>query len=380
MLAVAVEAFVKVLPRVVRILQKVVVLLQNGVHARSRVYPLDDALRLDAAPVAPAAALGEVGAAHLGDVAVLILDDLVGADDVGVFEAHVAAQFQAVILGGRVEGEVAPVDVELAREAHLSRARFGVELVDIEVHFLAPLVVGDNELQGIGDRHGAGRMRVEIVADDRFEVADLALGVGFGDARAFAEVADGGSGHAAVSQPRQGRHAGVVPAVHGALLDELFQVPLAHDEVGDVEAGKFDLPRLGRKPQIDAHPIIEGAVIFEFEGAEGVRHALQIVADGMRVVVHGIDAPLIARAVMGNVQDAVDDGVAQVEVGRRHVDLGTQALFAVRVLALPHLAEEAQVFLDRAVPERALLPGLGERAARIFDLLGGEVAHERLAV
>ena len=223
-------------------------------------------------------------------------------------------------------------------------------------------------------------MGVEIVADDRLEVADLALGVGFGDARALTEVADGGSGHAAVAEPRQSRHAGIVPAVHGALLDELFQIPLAHDEVGDVEAGELDLPRLGRKSQIDAHPVIKGAVIFKFEGTEGVRHALQVVADGVRVVVHGIDAPLDARAVMGNVQDAVDDGVAQVEVGRRHVDLGAQALFAVRVLPFPHLAEEAQVFLDRAVPEGALLPGLGERAARIFDLLGGKIAHERLAV
>ena len=144
--------------------------------------------------------------------------------------------------------------------------------------------------------------------------------------------------------------------------------------------GELDLPRLGGKPQIDAHPVIERTVILKFESAEGVRHALQIVADGVRVVVHGIDAPLVARAVMGNVQDAVDDGVAQVEVGRRHVDLGAQALFAVRVLALPHLAEEAQVFLDRAAPKRALLPGLGERAPRIFDLLGGKIAHERLTV
>ena len=97
---------------------------------------------------------------------------------------------------------------------------------------------------------------------------------------------------------------------------------------------------------------------------------LQIVADRVRIVVHGIDAPLIPRAVMGGVQDAVDDGVAHVDVGGSHVDLRAQALFAVLVLARLHLLEELQIFLGGAAPVRAFGAGFGEGAAGVFDLLG----------
>ena len=81
-------------------------------------------------------------------------------------------------------------------------------------------------------------------------------------------------------------------------------------------------------------------MILELQRAKRVRDPLQIVADGMRIVVHGIDAPLVPRPVMGRTQNAVDDGIAQVDVGRRHVDLRAQALLAVRILARLHLTEE----------------------------------------
>ena len=54
---------------------------------------------------------------------------------------------------------------------------------------------------------------------------------------------------------------------------------------------------------------------------------------GMGQVVHGIDAPLIACPVMFGVDDAVEDGVAHIEVRAGHVDLGAKYLFAVGVLA-----------------------------------------------
>ena len=83
---------------------------------------------------------------------------------------------------------------------------------------------------------------------------------------------------------------------------------------------------------------------------------------------------------MGRVQDAVDDGVAQIDVGGSHVDLRAQALLPVLVLARPHLLEQAEVLLGGPVSIRAFDARLGQRAAGIFDLLGGKVAHERLAL
>lgn len=110
-----------------------------------------------------------------------------------------------------------------------------------------------------------------------------------------------------------------------------------------------------------------------------MRDALQIVADGVRKVVHGIDAPRIARAVMRRVQDAVDDGIAHIQIGRTHVDLGSQAFFAVGVFSLSHFRKEAQIFLRGTASVRALFARFGQRAAQIFDLFRGKVADERFA-
>ncbi|MNX80473.1 hypothetical protein D3C86_1121350 [compost metagenome] len=95
----------------------------------------------------------------------------------------------------------------------------------------------------------------------------------------------------------------------------------------------------------------------------------------MREVVHRVDAPRIAGAVVMGVADAVEHRVAQHDVRRGHVDLGAQHVLAVAVLAGAHVAEQRQVFRHRAVTERRGLARLGEVAARGGDLLGGLAVH-----
>ena len=51
------------------------------------------------------------------------------------------------------------------------------------------------------------------------------------------------------------------------------------------------------------------------------------VLDGVGEIVHRVDAPLVALAVMLGVLDAVDGRVTHVHVGAGQVDLGTQGLF-----------------------------------------------------
>lgn len=46
----------------------------------------------------------------------------------------------------------------------------------------------------------------------------------------------------------------------------------------------------------------------------------------------------------------------------------------------PHFSEKRQVLLDGTVSVRAFFAGLGKRAARGAYLVGGKIAHERLAV
>ena len=67
---------------------------------------------------------------------------------------------------------------------------------------------------------------------------------------------------------------------------------------------------------------------------------------------------------MLGVQDAVEHRVAQIDVARRHVDLGAQHARAVGKFAGAHAAEQIEVFLDAALAERAVLARLGQRAAR----------------
>ena len=93
--------------------------------------------------------------------------------------------------------------------------------------------------------------------------------------------------------------------------------------------------------------------------------------DRMRVVVHRIDAPRVAGAVMVRVPDAVQHRIAHVDVRRRHVDLRAQHVRAVRELARAHAAEQIEVLRRPARSRYGLsLPGFGQRAAVLAHLVG----------
>ena len=166
---------------------------------------------------------------------------------------------------------------------------------------------------------------------------------------------------------------------HEPLLHELQQLALAHHRVGEVEAGELDLARLARHRQVVHRPVVERPVILELQRAERVRDVLDGVRDGMRVVVHRVDAPRVARTVVRRVPDAVDHRVAQVDVRRRHVDLRPEHLGAVFELAVAHPLEQVEALRDRPVAPRALAARLGERAAVFPDLLGRQLVHVGLA-
>ena len=108
----------------------------------------------------------------------------------------------------------------------------------------------------------------------------------------------------------------------------------------------------------------------ELEGAERVRHALDGVGLAVGEVVGRVDAPRIAGAWVRRVDDPIEDGVAQVDVGAGHVDPRPQDTSAVGELAVPHPLEEVQVLRHRPVPPWAVAAGFGQRAAVVADLVG----------
>ncbi len=291
----------------------------------------------------------------------LVLDHAGALDEIGVAQAHFAAGREAEEFLGRIFAEILLLDVEHLGEGHFARAGGGVFGIVDGVHLFGLVfgIVVDDHLERAQDGHDAGRAFVEVFADEVFQAAEFDGAVGLGEADGGAEVAHGFGRVAAAPDAGERGHARIVPAAHAAFLHEGEELALAEQGVGEVEAVEFDLLRMIDAEGLDV-PIVERAVIFEFQGADGVGDAFDGIALPVGVVVHGIDAPFVAGAVMFGVQDAVHDGIAQVEIGRRHVDFGAEGAAAVGELAGLHAGEEVEIFFDGAIAVGAFFAGLGE--------------------
>ena len=97
------------------------------------------------------------------------------------------------------------------------------------------------------------------------------------------------------------------------------------------------------------------------------------IALAVGVVVHGVDAPFVARAMMMSMLDAVEDRITEHHVRMCHVYLRAEHLFTVGILAVAHFTEDTQVLLGSAVPPGALLAGSLHGAASCTDFLLGLV-------
>ena len=230
-------------------------------------------------------------------------------------------------------------------------------------------IILDHDLQRPQHRHAPQRRLVEQFADAEFQHADVDHAVGLGDADALDELADRRRRHAAPFQPGDGRHPRIVPAGDMAAAHEFGQHPLRQQRVGQIEPREFVLVRLRRHRQLVEQPFVERPVVLEFQRADRMRDALDRVGLAVGVIIARIDRPFVAGARMGGVQDAVEHGIAQVDVARGHVDPGAQHPRAVGKLAGLHAAKQIEVFLHGALAKRAVLAGLGQRAARDADFL-----------
>ena len=154
------------------------------------------------------------------------------------------------------------------------------------------------------------------------------------------------------------------------LVDELLELALAHDGVGEIEPRELVLPRHRRDGQIAQIPLVQRTMIFELERAERMADALDGIRLAVRKVVRRIDLPLVAGLVMVRVPDAIHRRVAQIHVRRGHVDLRAQHAGPFRQLAATHLLEQRQVLFDRTIAIRAVPARLCQRAAIRARLLG----------
>ncbi|EKY04599.1 hypothetical protein HMPREF9120_02180 [Neisseria sp. oral taxon 020 str. F0370] len=78
--------------------------------------------------------------------------------------------------------------------------------------------------------------------------------------------------------------------------------------------------------------------------------------------------------------DAVNHGVAHIDVARSHVDFQAQGFAAVGEFAVFHAHKEVEVFFDAAVAVRAVFARFGQRAAVFAHFFGGQIIDIGFAV
>ena len=115
-------------------------------------------------------------------------------------------------------------------------------------------------------------------------------------------------------------------------------------------------------------------MVLKSEAAQRMRDAFKRILQRMCEIVHRIDAPGVPGMMMLGVYDPVQDGIAQIHVGRRHINFGPEHPAPVGKLAASHPPEQFKIFLRRAVAVRAVGSRLRERAAIISDFVRIQIA------
>ncbi|MPM51394.1 hypothetical protein SDC9_98142 [bioreactor metagenome] len=333
---------------------------------------------LDLAAVGGIAAAGfrVVHGAQRGNVPRGVFFHAGAPDEVAVTQPDLTVGRETEIAFDRRFHEVGTLDVDFPGKRHLPRPGRGVfRIVDrVEILDLPLRVVFDHHFERIEHGQITRRLTVEFFAHAVLEKSHVGDGVELGHADQFAEIAHRRRRNAAPAQARNRGHPGIVPARNMMIAHQFEQFALAHHRVVQIEPRKLGLDRGVRPVERLQQPVVERPVNFEFQSAERVGDTLDRVFDRMREIVHRIDAPLVALPEMVDPADAVNDRVAHVNVGRRHIDPGAQHHRAVLEFTGAHPGEKIEVFRHRTQPARRFLARIGQVAAIRFPRFGRQIA------
>ncbi len=307
---------------------------------------------------------------QLDDVTLGILYHFVALYQIRVAQTHLAAGAQTEIFLRRVLHEVVAVDVDDLREGYLTRAgSLVLGVVDRLAHLYSSLLpVGYNDLQRVQNGHAALGYLVQVLSYAELHFGQIYDVVALGYADHFGERPNRGGRIALAAQCADSRHARVVPTHYGALLDQFQKVALRHHRVCQIQARELVLVRGIYGERLD-EPVVERTVYVELQRTDRVRDALDRVALAVSIVIHGVDAPLVARAVVFGMDYTVHDRVAEEHVGVRHVYLGAQHLLAVGELAATHALEQIEILLHRPIAPWRRCARLRDRSSRQTYLL-----------
>ena len=100
----------------------------------------------------------------------------------------------------------------------------------------------------------------------------------------------------------------------------------------------------------------------------------------MGKIVHRVEGPLVPGAMMFRMQNAVHDGIPQIQIGGSHVDLRAQRARPVRKFTGTHALKQGNVFLNTPVTERTLATRFRKRTAMTADLITGKITYKCIAL
>ena len=318
-----------------------------------------------------------IGATHFHDLALCIAHHIRGTHHIAVTQPHPITQHQTLELLVGLFPKILTVDIHFPRHRHLTGAHgfiLGVHRRNQRLFFtLFPVL--DDHFQRIHHAHGPRSILVQVITDRRFQHSHVHHRIRTANPHRLTKGTDRSRGVTAATQPGDGRHARIIPAIHVPFIHQLLELALAGHCVIQVQPGKFILAGTGRHSRILHHPIIKGTMIFEFQRTQAVGNAFNGIRQRVREVIHGVDDPLVTGLVVGLLANPVEDRITQTDIRALHVDFRAQHRLAFVQLVVAHLLEQRQVFIHRPVTVRARLAGRGEITAVFSDFRRAQAVH-----
>ena len=131
--------------------------------------------------------------------------------------------------------------------------------------------------------------------------------------------------------------------------------------------------------QLSYHPVIKRSVIFKFQSTDRVCYSLNGILDRMSKVIHGINAPLVSRIMVGHMGHTVNNRISHIDIRRSHIDLGSEHMAAVREFPVFHFFKQFQILFYTSVPVGTFLSRLSKSSSVFPDLFRTEIADKSLA-
>ena len=293
-------------------------------------------------------------------IAVFILLATGTCDEISMHQTNLVAGEHSEIFLGRFLHEIFSLNIKFFGERYLSCTQCFVLQVIVHSKHLNCfiIIVIDHQLDGIQYGHDTRTFCFQILTDTVLQHRILGGRVCLGHTTQIYKHTNGFGCKAPSSKSSDGNQSGIIPTVHNALFHQLFDISLSGDHISQIHFCKLNLLGRMRIFQLCYHPVVQWSVIFKFQSTDRMGDALNGILNGMSIVIHGIDAPLVAGILVRQMSHTINDGISHIHIGRSHINLCTQCFLSVCKLAVLHILKQLQVFFYGTISVGIVFTGL----------------------